>query len=209
MTGRFHLPREHGGWTLWGTAIVAGAIHALGHGAPRGLVLMLGGGLFLLYAAGDWAQSAIAEWVGLPMRGRSDPDSAVGVVLLVGGFVLGLVATMPLDAGWLLDLGLVPAVMATHERAKRKPFDRVLLAVSSFALSVPALLFGALAAPGCVKCALAFWSLPAVGYPLLTLLIATRLPAPPATVKRLGWIAAAVTVILAGAWVARFRLLSK
>lgn len=89
-----------------------------------------------------------------------------------------------------------------HMRAAWPPFDRRLLAMSSFALSVPALLFGTLAAPGCMRCALAFWSLPAVGFPALTLLIATRLPAPPATVKRLGWIAAAVTIVVATVWVA-------
>jgi len=189
---------------MWGAAIAGGAVHALAHGTGPGPVGMLAAGLFMLYAAGDWAQSLVAATHGFPFRGRSDPRSPVGAALLAAGLILVLTAARGIVPVRLVIAALLPAALATHLRAARPPFDRVLLGVSSFALSAPVFLFGALAAPRCLRCALAFWSLPAIGFPSLTLLISTRLPAPPATVKKLGWLAAAVTIILATTWVAAF-----
>jgi hypothetical protein len=201
----FHLPREHGGWMMWLAAIVAGIAHASIHGVPPLLTGMLATGMVLLYASGDWAQSANAGWRGLPFRGRSDPNSWIGPLLVLAGFILVQVPGMMVGPAWLFDLLLLPAAAAIDLRAKRQPFDTLLLGVSSFALSAPVLVFGALASPGCLRCALGFWLFPAVGFPALTLAIATQMPAPPATVRRLGWLAAAVTVVLATGWVALFR----
>ncbi len=193
---------------MWLAAIAAGAVHALAHGASPGESAVLAAGLLMLYAAGDWVQSSVAHHFALAYRGRSDPHARTGYHLLVGGATLAGasgVKSVGLTWSFVVLAALVPAILAGWLRAALPPFDRRLLGLSSFALSAPAFLFGALAAPRCLRCATAFWSLPAIGYPVLTLLISTRLPAPPVTVKRLGWLAAALTVLLAACWVALFR----
>jgi hypothetical protein len=202
MTG-FRLPREHGGWTMWLAAGAAGVAHASLHGAPRGRVGGLALGLVLAYAAGDWLQSAAAAAFRLPFHGASRPGAWAGPGCLAAGLVLAAAAGagVPGWAGWLAA-ALGPAGAATALRAAWPAFDRRLLAVSSFALAAPTLLFGILAAPGCHRCALAFWALPATGFPVMALAIAARLPAPPATVRRLGWLAAAATLAGGAAWVA-------